>query len=81
MAEQRKSEIHQKINQLTSDCEKLEDLVDKLNQDQVDIKKFDEEERKQLKDAHQVFKDEMAQKIFEVKDEIDTILSNPNFIA
>ena len=81
MAEQKKSEIHQKINQLTSDCEKLEDLVDKLNQDQVDIKKLDEEERKQLQEAHQAYKDEMGQKIFEIKDEIDTILSNPNFIA
>lgn len=81
MAEQKKSEIHQKINQLTSDCEKLEDLVDKLNQDQVDIKKLDEEERATLQGSHQAYKDEMAQKIFEIKDEIDTVLSNPNFIA
>ena len=81
LAEQKKSEVHQKINQLTSDCEKLEDLVDKLNQDQVDIKKVDEDERAQMQAAHQAYKDEMAQKIFEIKDEIDTILSNPNFIA
>ena len=60
MAEQKKSEIHSKINQLTSDCEKLEDLVDKLTQDQVDIKKIDEEERTTLKEDHQKFKDEMA---------------------
>ena len=52
MAEQKKSEIHQKINQLTSDCEKLEDLVDKLNQDQIDIKKADEDERATLQGAH-----------------------------
>ena len=81
MAEQKKSEVHQKINQLTSDCEKLEDLVDKLNQDQVDIKKLDEEERQTLQADHQAYKDEMAQKVFEIKDEIDTILSNPNFIS
>ena len=81
MAEQKKSEAHQKINQLTSDCEKLEDLVDKLNQDQVDIKKLDEEERQTLQADHQAYKDEMAQKVFEIKDEIDTILSNPNFIS
>ena len=81
MAEQKKSEIHQKINQLTSDCEKLEDLVDKLGQDQVDIKKADEEERAVISEEHQKFKAEMGQKIFEIKDEIDTVLSNPNFIA
>ena len=81
MAEQKKSEIHQKINQLTSDCEKLEDLVDKLGQDQVDIKKLDEDERAQIEEEHQKFKAEMGQKIFEIKDEIDTVLSNPNFIA
>jgi hypothetical protein len=39
MAEQKKSEIHGKIKQLTDDCEQLEDLVDQLNQDAVDIKK------------------------------------------
>lgn len=81
MAEQKKSEIHQKINQLTSDCEKLEDLVDKLGQDQVDIRKLDEDERAQIEEEHKAFKAEMGQKIFEIKDEIDTVLSNPNFIA
>tara|TARA_B110001450_G_C17481609_1_gene424460 strand:+ start:558 stop:713 length:156 start_codon:yes stop_codon:yes gene_type:complete len=45
MAEQKKSEVHQKIKQLTTDCEMLEDLVDQLNQDAGDIKKADEEER------------------------------------
>lgn len=81
MAEQKKSEIHTKINQLTSDCEKLEDLVDKLGQDQLDIKKADEEDRATISEEHQKFKAEMGQKIFEIKDEIDTVLSNPNFIA
>lgn len=75
-----KSEIHNRIKELTAECEKLEELVDQLNQDAVDIKKADEEERQGLKDEHQKFKDEYAQKIFELKDEIDTVLSNPNFI-
>ncbi len=74
MAEQKKSEIHQRIKTLIADCEKLEELVDQLNQDQVDKKKQDEEERAQLKEAHQAFKDDMGQKIFQLKDEIDTIL-------
>lgn len=52
MAEQTKSEIHNKIKQLTTDCEKLEELVDQLNQDAVDIKKVDEDERQALKDEH-----------------------------
>ena len=52
MAEQTKSEIYNKIKQLTTDCEKLEELVDQLNQDAVDIKKVDEDERQALKDEH-----------------------------
>ena len=76
MAEQKKSEIHQKIKQLTTDCEMLEDLVDQLNQDSVDIKKADEEERKQIKDAHEEYKKDMGFKIYEIKDQIDTELKN-----
>ena len=68
VAEQRRSESNLKIKQLTAECEKLEDLVDQLNQDEVDKKKLDDEERTNLKEAHQKFKDEMAQKIFELKD-------------
>ena len=45
MAEQEKSQIQTTIMNLTADCERLEDLVDQLNQDAVDIKKGDEEER------------------------------------
>ena len=52
MAEQTKSEINNKIKQLTTDCEKLEELVDQLSQDAVDIKKVDEDERQALKDEH-----------------------------
>ena len=56
-------------------------MVDQLNQEEVDKKKDDEEERKTLKEKHQAFKDEMAQAIFVLKDEIDTVLQNPNLIT
>jgi len=46
----------------------LEDLVDQLNQDAVDIKKADEEERKNIKEAHDEYKKEMGFKIYEIKD-------------
>ena len=39
MAEQKKSEIHEKIKSLTAECENLEEMVDQLNQDAVDMKK------------------------------------------
>ena len=45
MAEQQKSEVHQTIKNLMAECEELEELVDKLNQEEVDKKKQDEEER------------------------------------
>lgn len=41
MAEKQRSETYQKIKELTNDCEKLEDLVDQLNQDAVDVVKAD----------------------------------------
>lgn len=80
MAEQKKAEVHQKIKQLTTDCEQLEDLVDQLNQDAVDIKKEDEEDRKNMKEAHEEYKKEMGFKIYEIKDQIDTELKNPNIV-
>ena len=52
MAEKQRSETYQKIKELTNDCEKLEDLVDQLNQDAVDVVKKDEEERSELSKAH-----------------------------
>ena len=81
MAEQSKSEIHEKIQQLNEECEKLEELGDQLNQDQVEIRKKDEEERAQFDEEHQTKKKVFDQKIFELKDELDTVLSNPNFMA
>ena len=52
MAEQEKSQIQTTIMNLTADCERLEDEVDQLNQDAVDIRKQDEEERKRAKEEH-----------------------------
>ena len=45
MAEQQKSEIHEKIKTLSEECVKLEDLVDQLGQDAIEMKKVDEEDR------------------------------------
>ena len=74
MAEQEKSQIQTTIMNLTADCERLEDEVDQLNQDAVDIRKQDEDERKSAMEDHQVWRKEMGDKIFVLKDEIDTML-------
>ena len=81
MAEKQKSETYQKIKELTNDCEKLEDLVDQLNQDAVDIVKKDTEDRTEAQEGHDKFKSEIQQEIFLIKDELDTLLQNPNMIA
>lgn len=81
MAEKQKSETYQRIRELTNDCEKLEDLVDQLNQDAVDVVKKDADERKKMQEDHNSHKEEMKQLIFTVKDELDTLLQNPNMIA
>ena len=47
----------------------------------MDIRKYDEEERKTLHDDHNKFKADANQRIFLIKDELDTLLSNPNMIA
>lgn len=52
MAEQEKSQIQTTIMNLTADCERLEDDVDQLNQDAVDIRKSDEDERKSAQADH-----------------------------
>ena len=81
MAEKQRSETYQKIRELTNDCEKLEDLVDQLNQDAVDVVKQDAEEREEAKEIHDKYKAEAAQRIFLIKDELDGLLQNPNMIA
>ena len=74
MAEQEKSQIQNTIMNLTADCERLEDEVDQLNQDAVDIRKSDEETRKRAEEDHETWRKEMGEKIFVLKDEIDTML-------
>ena len=81
MAEQKKSEIHEKIKSLTAECENLEEMVDQLNQDAVDMKKADDEEREVIIQEHIDWKKESAQRIYVIKDDLDTVLSNPNMIA
>ena len=61
--------------------EKLEEEVDKLNQEEIDKKKQDQEEREAAQAAHAKFKDDMAQNLFIVKENLDTVLSNPNMIC
>lgn len=56
-------------------------MVDQLNQDAIDKKKIDEEERKKAQEAHDEFKESKRIILLNVKDELDTILSNPNMIA
>jgi predicted double-glycine peptidase len=46
----------------------------------VDIKKADEEDRKTIKEGHDEYKKEMGFKIYEIKDQIDTELKNPNIV-
>ena len=81
MAEKQRSETYQKIKELTNDCEKLEDLVDQLNQDAVDVVKADAEERAEVQKDHEEYKAKAAQAIFEIKDQLDGYLQNPNMIA
>lgn len=81
MAEKQRSETYQKIRELTSECEKLEDLVDQLNQDEIDIVKADKEEREQFQEEHEKYKADAGQRIFLIKDELDGLLQNPNMIA
>ena len=74
MAEQEKSQIQTTIMNLTADCERLEDEVDQLNQDAVDIRKQDDEDRKASEEEHAKWKKDYGEKIFILKDEIDTML-------
>ena len=55
--------------------------MDQLNQDEVDVKRSDAEERKQMNEDHDNYKKEMQMAIFNLKDELDTLLQNPNMIA
>ena len=45
------------------------------------MKKADDEEREVIIQEHKEWQKEWHQKIFVIKDELDTVLSNPNMIA
>ena len=45
------------------------------------MKREDEEERAKLSDGHDKYKDEAQQRLFLIKEELDTVLSNPNMIC
>ena len=80
-AEQSKSEIYARLQELKTDVEQLEEQVDQLNQEEIEMKRADEEEREIAHAEHEKFKEEMNQKLFLIKEELDTVLSNPNMIC
>ena len=45
------------------------------------MKRADEEDRALLKEQHAVYKKDQGLVIYNIKDEIDSVLNNPNFIA
>ena len=79
MAEQRRSEMNQRQQDLMNECEMLEEKLDKLKQDKIDIEKQDEEDRTRLAEEHKKFKEDMALIIYNIKEELDTVLSRPDF--
>ena len=52
-----------------------------MNQEEIDKKKQDQEDREAAQAAHTKFKEEMAANLFIVKENLDTVLSNPNMIC
>ena len=80
-AEQKKSEIYARLQELKTDVEQLEEKVDQLNQDEVDMIKADEEERAKGLEKHEAFRAEKDQSLFQLKEDLDTVLSNPNMIC
>jgi len=81
VAETSKRKIHDTIATLKDDIEKLENKISDLQALEKDIIKKDEEEREELKKEHEAFKKEMGLIIFNIKDQIDTCLENPNIIT
>ena len=47
----------------------------------MDVVKTDKEDREEALAEHSKYKAEMNQAIFLIKDELDTLLQNPNMIA
>ena len=49
-----------------------------LNQEEIDIIKKDAEEREAAQSAHIKFKEEMGLSLFQIKEDLDTMLGHPN---
>ena len=81
VAESSKRQIHEKIASLNDEIDKLENKISDLEALEKEVIKKDAEERDEIKEAHDSFKKEMKLKIFDIKDEIDTCLQNPNILA
>ena len=81
VAEASKAEIRTRIEVLKKECDDLEDLISDLENEIKDTVKADEEDRAVLAEEHKKYKEEMALTIYQIKDDMDTCLQNPNIIA
>ena len=79
-AEQTRSEIYSRVADLKNEVEQLEEQVDKLNQETIEIVNEDEKERRELEEAHSAFRKDIGLRLFKLKDQLDTVLSDPNMI-
>ena len=80
VAETYKSGLIEKIDKLNLDCEALENQISDMEAGLKESIKIDEEEREELAKGHEQFKKEMKLVIYNLKDEIDTCLGNPNIL-
>ena len=80
VAETYKSGLIEKIDKLNVDCEALENKISDMEAKMKEIVKVDSEEREELLKTHDQFKKEMKLVIYNLKDEIDTCLGNPNIL-
>ncbi len=51
-----------------------------MNQETIEIVNEDEKERTELAEAHSVFQKDIGLRLFKLKDQLDTVLSDPNMI-
>lgn len=80
-AEQQRSEIYSRVAELKNEVERLEEEVDQLNQESIEIVKRDEEERTKAKAEHEIYKKDAALRLMKVKEDLDTVLTDPNMIV
>ena len=80
VAESSKAEIRTDIELLQKECLELDDMLSDLENETKEIMKQDEEDRTILAEDHAKFRKEQALVVFNIKDEIDTALQNPNIL-